>query len=55
MIQTKLTTAELADYERTLATFKKAWGYAIPEGLLERRALQAVLARRRRNGIYENV
>lgn len=53
MEPTKLTTTELKDYERTLATFRKAWGYAIPEGLLEQRALQAVLARRRQNGVFE--
>ena len=43
----KLTEEEQKDYAHTLETFRKAWGYAIPDNLLERRALQAVLDRRR--------
>ncbi|MBO4691062.1 MAG: hypothetical protein J5621_09355 [Paludibacteraceae bacterium] len=46
-VPTKLLPKEVEDYNRTLATFRKAWGYAIPEGLLERRALDAVLQRRK--------
>lgn len=43
----KLSAAEMKDYERTLDTFRKACGYSISNNLLERRAMQAVLDRRR--------
>lgn len=48
-VSIKLTAEEVADYKRTLETFRKAWGYAVPDSLLERRAMDAVIKRRQYN------